>query len=56
MGGGCAAELYSGKGDPGSLKNLDPILPIQGARECSWSAMCGDISRLWGHLVRVSGA
>jgi hypothetical protein len=22
VGGGCAAELYSGKGDPGSLKNL----------------------------------
>jgi hypothetical protein len=23
VGGGCAAELYSGKGDPGSLKNLN---------------------------------
>jgi hypothetical protein len=26
-----------------------------GAHGCSWSAMCGDISRLWGQLVWVLG-
>jgi hypothetical protein len=26
VGGGCAAELYSGKGDPGSLKNLTTLV------------------------------